>query len=179
MDHDHRRVDDANNAGERGLYNGDIRVREAFVLLPFLVSLCACRPRKGGIVVLNEQWSVDQAVADCKSRPAEGVPACTTDPSLEIKDFEVRLLQAFRAEPMCNDVTLVTLNASHDQRVLKSRRTSWLFLELSRGLGPEEKRFTVSDTDDPHALGPVTGQGKAEFIAKSACDFVRSGPPPP
>lgn len=135
--------------------------------------------RKNAILVLNEQGSIHQAIADCKSRAAEGVPVCTSDPSMEIRDFEAQLLQAFRAEPLCNDVTLVTLNASHDQQVLNSRRTSWLFLELSRGLGPEEKRFTVSDTDDPHAHGVVTGQGKADFIAKSVCDFVRNGPPPP
>ena len=128
---------------------------------------------------MNEQWSVTQAITDCGSRAAEGVPVCTTDPSLDIRNFEAQFLQAFKAEPLCSDVTLVTLNASHDQRVLNSRHTSWLFLELSRGLGPEEKRFTLLDTDDPHAGGGVTGQGKVAFVAKSACDFVRNGPPPP
>lgn len=149
------------------------------ILLWLFITLCACTPRKDGVLVLNEQRSINQAIADCKSRAAEGVPACTVDPSEDIKNFEAKFLQAFRAEPLCSEVTLVTLNASHNQRVLDSRRTSWLFLELSRGLGPEEKRFTVSDTDDPHAHGPVTSQGEAEFIAKNACDFVRNGPPPP
>jgi hypothetical protein len=128
---------------------------------------------------MNEQWSVTKAIADCGSRTAEGVPACTTDPSLDIRNFEAQFLQAFKAEPLCSDVTLVTLNAAHDERVLKSRHTSWLFLELSRGLGPDEKRFTLLDTDDPHARGGVTGQGKVDVVAKSACDFVRNGPSPP
>lgn len=128
---------------------------------------------------MNEQWSVPQAIADCGSRAAEGVPACANHPSLDIRNFEAQFLQAFKAEPLCSDVTLVTLNASHDQRLLKSRHTSWLFLELSRGVGPEEKRFALLDTDDPHARGGVTGQGKIDFVAKSACDFVPNGPPPP
>jgi hypothetical protein len=129
--------------------------------------------------VLNEQWSINQAAADCKSRAAEGVPACTVDPSEDIKKFEAQFVQAFRAEPQCSEVTLVTLNASHDQRVLNARRTSWLFLELSRGLGPEEKRFALVNTNDPYAHGKLTGQSEAEHIAKVACDFVRNGLPPP
>jgi hypothetical protein len=149
------------------------------VLLSSIVTLFACRSRKDSLLILNEQWSINQAIADCKSRATEGVPACAVDPTEDIKNFEVQLLQAFRANPRCSEVTLVTLNASHAERVLKSRRTSWLFLELSRGLGPEEKRFTLLDTDDPHAHGGATGQGKAESVAKSACDFARNGPSPP
>jgi hypothetical protein len=97
---------------------------------------------------LNEQWSINQAITDCKSRATAGVPACAVDPSEDIRDFEAKFLQAFKAEPLCSEVTLVTLNASHNQWVLNSRRTSWLFLELSRGLGAEEKRFTVTDSGD-------------------------------
>lgn len=149
------------------------------VLLSLFLGLCACTPRKDGILVMNEQWSINQATADCKSRATEGVPACTVDPSEDIKNFEAKFLQAFKAEPQCSEVTLVTLSASDNQRVLNSRRTSWLFLELSRGLSAEEKRFTVSDSDDPRAHGGLTGQGTADLTAKSACNFVRNGPPPP
>jgi hypothetical protein len=120
---------------------------------------------------------LDQAIADCQSRAEEGVPTCTINPIADIRSFEAELVQAFKTEPSCRDLTLVTLNASHNQRLLNSRRTWWLFLELSRGLGAEEKRFTVSDTDDPH--GSLTGQGKADFTAKSTCDFVRTGGPMP
>ncbi len=148
-------------------------------LLWLFGTLCACAPRKDGVLVLNEQWSINQAIGDCKSRATDGVPACTVDPSEDIKNFEAKFVQAFRAEPLCDEVTLVTLNASHNQQVLNSRRTSWLFLELSLGLGAEEKRFTVSDRDDFQAHGRLTGQDKADFIAKSACNFVRNGPPPP
>ena len=156
-----------------------MRLRALTCALLSSLFVCSCGPRKDGVLVLNEQWSVNQAVADCKARATEGVPACTVDPREDIKNFETQFVQAFRAAPDCNDVTLVTLNASHDQRVLQSRRTSWLFLELSRGSGSDEKRFTISDTNEPHAHGPVTGQGKADFAAKVACDFVRNGPPPP
>lgn len=151
------------------------------ILLVFVIGLFGCKQRKNAIVVLNEQWSVNQAIADCQSRAVEGVPACTIDPSAEIRSFEAQLLQAFKTEPLCSELTLVTLNASHDQRALNSRRTWWLFLELSRGLGSDEKRFTVSRTDDPHPhySHSLTGQRKADFTAKSACDFVRNGEPMP
>jgi hypothetical protein len=120
-------------------------------ILLFVFYLCSCLQRKNAIVVLNEQWSLDQAIADCQSRAEEGIPTCTINPSADIRSFEAELVQAFKTEPSCRDLTLVTLNASHNQRLLNSRRTWWLFLELSRGLSAEEKRFTISDTDDPTA----------------------------
>jgi hypothetical protein len=169
----------ANYRARCWLYNANMRLRTIACALLWFVTLCACTPRKGRVLVLNEQWSIDQAITDCKSRATERVPACTVDPREDIRNFEAKFQQAFDAEPLCSDVALVTINVAHNQRVLNSRRTSWLFLELSRGLGSEEKRFTVSDSDDPHAHGPVTGQGKAQLIAKNACDFARNGPPAP
>lgn len=149
------------------------------LLLALIVCLSGCKQRKNAVVVLNEQWSLNQAVADCQSRAAEGVPACTIDPGIDITNFEAEFVRAFKTEPLCSELTLVTLNASHVQQSLDSRRTWWLFLELSRGLGPEEKRFAVSDTGNPRARYSLTGQGKADFAAKSACDFVRNGGPMP
>jgi hypothetical protein len=58
---------------------------------------------------------------------------------------------------------------------LDSGRTWWLFLELSRGGGPGERRFTVSNTEDLHAFGAqrLEGVGQANLISESACKFVK------
>jgi hypothetical protein len=151
------------------------------ILLGFMICLCSCKQRKNAVVVLDDQWSVGQAIVDCQSRATQGAPACTSDPSADIRNFEAQFSQAFKAEPMCSELTLVTLNASHDRGTLRSRRTWWLFLELSRGLGADEKRFTVSRTNDPYPRYShrMTGQGRADFTAKSVCDFVRNGEPMP
>lgn len=150
-----------------------MRTRTMGMILLVVLGLCGCKERRNAVVVLNEQWSMNQAVNDCQSRASQGVPACTTDPRAEIRDSDAQLANAFAAEPACSGLTLLTLNVSDHQRILNSRRTWWLFLELSRGLGSDERRFTVTRSDDPNAHGALTGQGKTDFIAKSACDFVR------
>lgn len=156
-----------------------MRTRTLGTMLLVVLGLSGCKERSNAVLILNEQWSVNKAIADCQSRAQEGVPVCTTDPSPEIKQADALFAKAFELEPGCNGLTLLTLNVSDHQRPLNSRRNWWLFLELKPGLGPEERRFTVTGTDDPDARDKLTGQGKMDFIAKSACDFVqgRTGTP--
>jgi hypothetical protein len=155
------------------------RIAIAMLLLG-LFSLCGCT-RKNAILVLDEQWSVKQAEADCQSRSREGVPLCTVDPAAQIRNSEAQIADAFRSEPECSGITLVTLNVSDNPRRLNSMHTWRLFLELSRGGGVDaqrymvERRFTVTNgrnPDDPHA-GGLRGQGEAKLIAATSCEFVR------
>jgi hypothetical protein len=149
-----------------------MRARSLVVVLLVVVGLCGCKERKNAVLILNEQWSVNQAMADCQTRARQEGPTCTTDPRVEVRDSDAQLANAFETEPACSGLTLLTLNVSDHQRPLNSRRNWWLFLELS-GPGSDERRFTVSRSDDPDARWALTGQGKMDFIAKSACDFVQ------
>ena len=142
-------------------------------LLLSVICLCGCKERRNAVLILNEQWSTNQAVNDCQSPGWNVVAACTADPRAAIVDSDVRLAKAFAAEPSCSGLTLLTLNVSDHQRPLNSRRTWWLFLQLSGSGDPNERRFTVSRNDDPGAHGSLAGQGKVDSIAKSACEFVR------
>jgi hypothetical protein len=69
-------------------------------------------------------------------------------------------------------VTLVTLNVSENPSRLDSMHARWLFLELMRSNVPNELRYTVSRTDDPHRSGSARGQGKPDSIVRELCDFV-------
>jgi hypothetical protein len=141
------------------------------MMLLALFSLCGCKTRENAILVLDEQWSEKKAEADCQSQPREGVSPCIGDPAVELRNFEAQISRAFRVDPACNGITLVTLNVSDNPRRLGSRRTWWLFLELSPGGGPNKRRFSVTRTDDPQA-NPLTGNGEANFIAEISCKFV-------
>jgi hypothetical protein len=149
-----------------------MRAKTLGTMLLLAVGLCGCKERRNAVVILNEQWSVNQAANDCQSRAWEGAPLCASDPRAEIVASDVQLAKAFAADPACRGLTLLTLNFSDHQRPLNSRRNWWLFLELSRGGNADERRFTLSRSDDPNAHGALTGQGKVDAIARSACDFV-------
>jgi hypothetical protein len=142
------------------------------MLLLGLFSLCGCKTRENAILVLDEQWSEKKAEADCQSPPREGISRCTGDPAVELRDFEAQISRALRVDPACSGITLVTLNVSDNPRRLRSRRTWWLFLELSPGGGPNKRRFSVTRTDDPQA-NPLTGNGEAKFVAEISCKFVK------
>jgi hypothetical protein len=116
---------------------------------------------------------MNQAVSDCQTLARQEGPKCTADPRTEILNSEVQFAKAFETEPACSGLTLLTLNVSDHQRPLNSRRNWWLFLELGATAGSDERRFTVSRSDDPGAPGALTGQGKMDFVVKTACDFVR------
>jgi hypothetical protein len=148
--------------------------RTAAAMLMFgLFPLFGCKAR---FLVLDEQWSFKQAVVDCQSRSHEGVPPCTADPIAEIRDSEAQISRAFKLDPACGGMTLVTLNASDHPEGLNSRDTWWLFVELIRSNEPNERRrFTVSHTDDPHGAGGKTGLGEPNFIVASSCKFAREG----
>jgi hypothetical protein len=142
------------------------------MLLLALFSLCSCKARENAILVLDEQLSEKKAEVDCQSQPREGVSPCIGDPAVELRNFEAQISRAFRVDPACSGITLVTLNVSDNPRRLGSRRTWWLFLELSPGGGPNKRRFSVTRTDDPQA-NPLTGNGEAKFIAEISCKFVK------
>jgi hypothetical protein len=148
-----------------------IKTTVAMLLLGFF-SLCGCKIRENAILVLDEQWSAKKAEADCQSPPRESVPPCTGDPAVELRNFEAQISRAFRVDPACSGITLVTLNVSDHPRRLRSRRTWWLFLELIPGGGPNKRRFSVSRTEDPKA-NPLRGQGEANLIAETSCKFVQ------
>jgi hypothetical protein len=142
------------------------------MLLLGFFSLCGCRSRENAILVLDEQWSEKNAEADCQSPPREGVSPCTGDPAVELRNFEAQFSHAFRVDPACRGITLVTLNVSDNPRRLRSRRTWWLFLEPSPDGGPNKRRFSVTRNEDQQA-NPLTGNGEANFIAEISCKFVK------
>jgi hypothetical protein len=152
-----------------------MRTRTLGAVLLVVVCMCGCKERRNAVLILNEQWSVNQTTADCQTMARQEGPKCSADPRIAIRDSDAQLANAFETEPECNGLTLLTLNVSDHQRPLNSRRNWWLFLELSPSAGSEERRFTVSRSDDPGAPGGLTGQGNMGTIAKDACDFVRGG----
>ncbi|MGB8886294.1 MAG: hypothetical protein WCC87_06190 [Candidatus Korobacteraceae bacterium] len=155
-----------------------MRTRTLGAVLLVVVCMCGCKERKNAVLILNEQWSVNQAVSDCETLSRQEGPKCTADPRIAIRDSDAELANAFETEPACSGLTLMTLNVSEHQRPLNSRRNWWLFLELSPIAASDERRFTVSRSDDPSAPGAVRGQGTMKVIAKNACDFIsgrRSG----
>ncbi len=143
-------------------------------MLVGLFSLCGCSSRST-ILVLDDQWAVKEAAADCESRQREGVPPCTVDPRIAIRDFEAQVSSAFKLEPLCSGMTLVTLDVSDQPWQLNSRHTWWLFPELIRSNRPEGLRYTVSRTDDPHTSGSATGLGEPNSIVREFCKFIREG----
>jgi len=152
-----------------------MRAKALGSVLLVVLGLTGCKERRNAVVILNEQWSVNQAMNDCRARARQEGPRCTADPRIEIRDSDAQLANAFETEPECNGLTLLTLNVSDHQRPLNSRRNWWLFLELTVSPGSDQLRFTVSRSDDPNAPGGLTGQGKMGTIARNACDFVRGG----
>jgi hypothetical protein len=152
-----------------------MRIRVAVTLLLALSSLWGCNRGRNTVVVLDDQWAVKKAEADCKSRQREGVPPCAGDPVVMIRDLEVQTARAFKLDAACRGMTLVTLNASENPSQLNSRHTWWLFLELMRSNMPNELRYTVSYTQDPHRSGSTSGQGEPDSIVREFCNFVRQG----
>ena len=150
-----------------------MRVTILGAMLLAVIGLCGCKERRNAVLILNEQWSTNQAVTDCQAPGWNAVPGCASDPRAAIVNSDAQLAKAFASEHSCNGLTLLTLNVSDHQRPLNSRRTWWLFLQLSGTGDPDERRFTVSRSDDPSAPRVLTGQGKIDVIARSACEFVR------
>src|SRR5207302_11217466 len=108
----------------------DMRRRAAVIMsLAALSPLCACNRERNSIVILDDQWAIKQAQADCQSRQREGVPPCTGDPVVMIRDLEAQTSHAFRLNAACSGMTLVTLNVAENPSQLSSRHTWWLFLE--------------------------------------------------
>jgi hypothetical protein len=154
----------------------EMRIRAALILLLVaLSSLCGCNRGRNAVVVLDDQWAIKRAQADCQSRQREGVPPCTVDPVVMITDLEAQTARAFGLNAACRGMTLVTLNASENPSQLNSRHTWWLFLELMRSNIPNELRYTVSPTEDPHRSRSATGQGKPDSIVREFCDYVQQG----
>lgn len=134
-----------------------------------------CKQRTKAVIVIDDQWAVKQAQADCRSRQQEGVPLCANDPIVMIRGLEAQTARAFQANPECREITLVTLNASEDPTALDSRHTWWLFLELMRSNVVGELRYTVAQSHDPPRLGSETGQGVPDSTVGGLCTFVRQG----
>src|SRR4051812_13864296 len=101
-------------------------MRKPVAVIPLLFTLAGllgCNPGKNAVVVLDEQWAVKQAQADCESRQRIGVPLCSGDPTAMIRDLELQTIQGFKGNTACNGLTLVTLNVSEDRFRLDSRHT--------------------------------------------------------
>jgi hypothetical protein len=153
-----------------------MRIRAAVpLLLLALSSLCGCNRGGNAVVVLDDQWAVKQAQSDCQSRQREGVPPCMSDPIVMIRDLEAQTARAFKRDAACRGMTLVTLNASENPSRLNSRHTWWLFLELVRSNVPNELRYRVSRTEDPHGTGSASGQGQPDSVVQQFCNFVEQG----
>lgn len=144
-------------------------------MLPLLLTLCGCYRGRNAVVVLDDQWAVKQAQGDCQSRKYEGVPLCTNDPVVAIRDFEAQTARAFQLSPACKGMTLITLNSSENPSRLDSRYTWWLLLEVVRSNVPDGLRYTVARGHDRHRTGSASGQGQPDSIVREFCAFVQQG----
>ena len=151
----------------------DVKRRTAVTIPLGLSFLGGCNTHP--VIVVHDQWAVKRAQADCQSRPAEGVPRCSGDPVLAIREFEAQVSRAFQLDATCKGITLVTLDDVGRPSQMKARNTWWLFLELSRSNRPNELRYTVSRNDDPHSAGVATGHGEPNSVVPQFCKFVREG----
>lgn len=140
-----------------------------------LTCLFGCNRGTEAIIVVDDQWAVKQARADCQSRARDGAPPCTSDPVVLIRDFEAQISSAFQIAPACAGTTLLTLNSSANPSALNSRDTWWLFPELLRSNVPEGLRYTVARHHDPQTPGSERGQGQPDSIMRGICSFVRQG----
>jgi len=147
-------------------------IKSSIPILLLSIGMFGCRNRVNEMLVINEQSSVEQAVADCESRASAGIPRCLYAPADEIRRREAGITDAFRSDPACSGITLLTLNiSSHASRVTSSD-SWWLFLEPSRELG-KETRWRVTHGDSPSAHYSLTGNSDAKQIAHDACRFIR------
>jgi hypothetical protein len=151
----------------------NVRKRTAVTILLGLSFLGGCNTHP--VIIVHDQWAVKQGQADCESRPAEGVPRCSGDPVLTIRDFEAQISRAFQLDAACKGMRLVILDASEAPSQTNARNTWWLFLELSRSNRPNELRYTVSRNDNPHSAGIATGHGEPNSVVPLFCKFVREG----
>ena len=140
-----------------------------------LAGLCGCNRRTRATIVLDDQWSIKQARADCQSRQGEGVPPCTGDPAVQIRDLESQTVGALQVTPECGGMTLLTLHSSANPSLLNSTHTWWIFPELLRSNAPEELRYTVANVQNPNAPGSAHGQGPPSSVAHEICSFVQQG----
>jgi len=143
--------------------------------LVLLLLLCGCYRGRNAIILIDDQWAVKQAQADCQSRKREGVPLCTNDPVATIRDFEAQTVRAFQLSPACTGMTLITLNSSENPSRLDSRYTWWLFLEVVRSNVPDGLRYTVARGHDQHRTGSASGQGQPDATVREFCAFVQQG----
>ena len=148
-------------------------VMEVTLLTLVLAStLCGCWTKTKSALILDEQWSVQQAKTDCESRIQLAVPRCSGDPAVEIRNFEVEIHDAFKSDPKCSGIVLLTLNVSNGEPRLSSGDARWLFLEPARGLD-REKRWKATRSHNPSEHGSLTGVGEAKQVAHDSCRFVR------
>jgi hypothetical protein len=140
--------------------------------LLLVVGLFACSKRTNEILVINEPWNFEQAKADCESRAAIGVPLCNGSAASEIRTAEAEISDAFRADPSCSGISLVTLNVSTSASRVAPPDSWWLFLELNRGQD-QWMRWIVAHKDKPDARYSLTGNGGARQAAHDACRFIR------
>jgi hypothetical protein len=149
--------------------------RNAALVWPLILLLCGCNHGRNAIIVLDDQWAVKQAEADCQSRQQEGIPLCANDPVVAVRALEEQTTRAFQLNPACKGMTLLTLNSSENLSQVESRHTWWLFLELVRSNVPDGLRYTVARSHGPHKSGSASGQGQPDFIVREFCAFVQQG----
>jgi hypothetical protein len=143
----------------------------AALSLLLVAALFACNKRTNEVLVINEPWSVQRAEADCKSRAAIGIPLCKGSPENEIRSYSAEISDAFKSDPACTGITLLTL--SPDSSQVMSHGSWWLFLELSRGEEDRLVRYTVSRSNDPDAPYSLAGNVDTRQAASAACKFIR------
>ena len=147
-------------------------IEGALLTLLLAIGLCGCWTRGRSVLILDEQWSLERAESDCKSRDQFGLPRCSSDPAVEIKSSEVEISNSFRSDPECTGIVLLTLNVSNGASYVSTVKTRWLFLELSGGVD-QQKRWTVARSDNPSEHYSLTGMGDAKQIVHDSCRFVR------
>ena len=150
-------------------------VASRILLLAAIFALCACKGRTDALVVLDDEWAVKQAIADCQSRKSNGVPVCVGDPTADIRELEAQTVRAFKTAPECRGMELLILNGSRNPSRVNARNTWWLFLEFVRSNVPDGLRYVVVNRHDPDAGGSMRGQGHPDSIVREFCPFVRQG----
>ena len=117
-------------------------------------------------VAINHWWNLDFAKNSCRNMKSSQDP-CVGDPTIEVTDFEARLVTAFASEPGCAKVVLIGPSGK------ASLKPFWsLMIDFVPGKPAQD--WTIVHTIDQHKQWTRIrkGEGKPDTIARAVCAAV-------
>ena len=113
-----------------------------------------------------------------------GIPRCpSTDPIPELRNFEVQLSAALKADVGCRQpIVLLLTDSDGVDRATYDRKLPawWIFLDFSAvelRPGRLDERYKLAESADSSRKGGSDGQGDPKEIARGVCEFMENGPP--